>query len=405
MGRICFICQTFHPDTQATSQLFSDLLAALATRGRDYEVLAGFPAGRMDGSCPRKELWQGVSIRRGGLRVDSKRNLAFRALGYFSYCLWLAIRLLSLTPASTRILVTTNPPFAPIIVFLCSLLRGWRYDVVLLDIYPDGLVQLGQLRDRNVVTSLWRNLNRRAWMAAGRVQVLGRDMARLCNSRYGIPEAKLVWTPHWSSVVVMARRKPEATASWRRLGLDGLFVVQYSGNMGLWHDIDAIVKAADILREDSHIHFLMIGDGRRRSAAERLSAKLRLENMTWLPYQAREELDDSLSCCQAALISQRAGLVGVAVPCKLYGILAAGRAIIAQVPADSEVALTVQEECCGVVVPPGDAESLANAVLSLSGDRATTDAMGARAFSAYKNRYSIEVAVNRFDDLLADTHV
>jgi glycosyltransferase involved in cell wall biosynthesis len=396
-----FICQVFFPDGQATSQLFSDLFTGLAGRGFQTEILAGYPSGGMAGvRCPRRERWEGVLIRRGGLRIDAKRNLLARGMGYCSYCLWVAWRLVFFTPASARILVTTNPPFAPIIVYLCSRLRGWRYDVMLLDIYPDGLVQLGRMHDGSIMTSLWRSLNRRAWMAAGRVQVLGRDMAQLCRSKYAIPEAKLAWTPHWSSVAVAARRQPEATALWRRLGLGGLFVVQYSGNMGLWHDMEALVRAADILRGDSRIRFLMIGDGRRRAAAEELSRELQLENVTWLPFQPKEQLEDSLACCHAAIISQHAGLEGIAVPCKLYGILAAGRAVLAQVPAGSEAALVVKEENCGLCIEPGDIEGLAQAIKELASNHTMVEEMGRRAFVAYEAKYSLQFAVDTFQQLL-----
>lgn len=396
-----FVCQVFHPDQQSTSQLFSDLFSRLAKRGLKVEVLAGFPAvGRVIGNVMREEAWHGILIRRGGLRVDFKRSLIFRALGYGSYCLWLAWRFVFRTSLQSRILVATNPPFAPVIVWLCSLIRGWSYDVILLDVYPDGLVAVGGLKESAAITWVWRWFNRRALSKARRVLVLGRDMAALAAQRYGVPEANLLYTPHWSPVAMSGRGRAETTRLWQAQKLDGKFIVQYSGNMGLWHDIESIVQAAALLRDKPEVHFLMIGAGMRRKAAEQLSCELGLSNMTWLPYQPKEELEDSLSCCHAAVISQRAGLSGVAVPCKIYGILASGRAVLAQVPDDSEVALVIGEEKCGLTIQPGDVSALAGAIRTLANNREEAEEMGRRAFAAYQKKYTAEAAADTFEKIL-----
>lgn len=388
-----FVCQLFHPDEQSTSQLFSDLLAAKAQNGETIEVLTARPARS---EVARTERWQGVLIRRGGWAIDGKRSMIHRLGGYTSYCAWLMWRLVFRTPSSARLLVVTNPPFAPIVVWLCSLFRGWTYDVFLLDVYPDGLVAVGLLKARSLTNAVWRGLNRRTLSRAGRVIVLGRDMADLCRERYGVPADKLHYRPHWSPMPMTHSIPAETTELWRTLGLDGKFVIQYSGNMGLWHDIETIVRAAALTRDIPELHFLMIGGGLRRRGAEELAQSLGLRNFTWLPHQPKSSLSDSLSCCHAALISQRAGLEGVAVPCKIYGILASGRAVLAQVPATSEAARVVQEEACGLCVEPGDTEGLARAIRQLARDRERTRQMGERSFEAYTGKYTLASAVANF---------
>jgi glycosyltransferase involved in cell wall biosynthesis len=400
---LTFICQVFYPDEQATSQLFSDLFGRIARRSGSIEVLAGFPAGGHAGvKVPRSEVWSEVLIRRGGLRLNFKASMLSRAMGYGGYSLWLTWRLLVCTPSRARLLVATNPPFAPVLVYLCALLRDQNYDVILLDVYPDGLVAVGGLRESSVIARIWRWFNRRALARADRVLVLGRDMAALCRSRYAVPEDKLLYTPHWSPMVMDGRKRAEDTRLWRSLKLEGKFVVQYSGNMGLWHDIETIVRAAVLLQMEPRVQFLMIGTGMRRKAAERLCAELGVTNMMWLPYQPKEALEDSLSCCHAALISQRAGLAGVAVPCKIYGILASGRAVLAQVPTDSEVAQVLREEKCGLVIEPGDPMALAAAIRQLADGSMSAENMGLRAFEAYRAKYTVEVATDTFLKILHD---
>lgn len=222
-------------------------------------------------------------------------------------------------------------------------------------------------------------------------------MRMLVAERYRVTPDRIRYVPHWSSVEFSAVITVEQTRLFRELGLERKFVVQYSGNMGLWHDLQSVVRAAELLREDDRIIFLLIGEGRERAPAERLARELGLTNVRWLPYQPKAALEDSLSCCHVALISQRAGLEGVAVPCKLYGILASGRAVVAQVPAASEVALVVAEEGCGRVVAPGDAQALADAIAELADDPVAVARMGQRSREAYLAKYTIEAGTRAFE--------
>jgi glycosyltransferase involved in cell wall biosynthesis len=396
MKKILFVCQVFYPNTQSTSQLFGDLLGPLARRGYDISVLAGFSDEGSGSRTSASENWNGVLIRRGGSRTHFKKSMARRALAYLSYMLFVG-RVLLTSPRGSRVFVVTNPPFAPLLVWIVCALRRFHWTVMLLDLFPEGLTAVGKIPSAGPVDRLWRFANRRALRAADDVWVLGRDMGRLIRENYEVPPDRVRYVPHWSSIAVTEARRAEETRQWRRLGLDGKFVVQYSGNMGLWHDIDTIVRAAALVGGSASVHFLFIGSGIKRAAAEKLAGELGLKNVTWLPYQNREDLDDSLACCHAALISQKEGLEGVAVPCKLYGILASARAVVAQVPDASEAAQVVREEECGVVVRPNDPKALADAVMALACDPELTAAMGSRAFAAYRAKYTLEKAVETFD--------
>jgi glycosyltransferase involved in cell wall biosynthesis len=101
-----------------------------------------------------------------------------------------------------------------------------------------------------------------------------------------------------------------------------------------------------------------------------------------------------------ALLSLKNHLKGVAVPCKFYGILASGRAVLALVPTDSEIEITIREHQCGEVVEPGDAAGLAEAILRLRDDSMRVKQLSANAFAAYEGHYTLDQAYQAFDRLL-----
>lgn len=391
--QIIYLCLVFHPDTSASSILFTDLFRRLSAEGVEIRVLTGFPSkdgNREVAALPRCESLDGIRIERCGLRLAGKSSLIRRALSYGSFLAHAGCVLL-LSGRNATVVGGTDPPFTSIVLWLLSRLGKFTYQTILLDVYPDGLVGLGSLPDSSPLTRLWRSLNRRSYAAAERLIVIGRDMIILLQQRYGVDPARVTYVPHWGSYE--AEAGGVRTDFLAPLGLQDKFVVQYSGNMGLWHDIESLVHAASLLHGEDRIHFLFIGKGRRQAAAQALSDQLGLSNITWLDFLPREHLSVSLSGCDVALISLRQGLEGVAVPSKLYGILASGRAIVAQVPRHSEVAYVLEEERCGVTVEPGDTAGLAAAIRDLASDGDAVRRMGENAARAYVGKYTIAHAV------------
>lgn len=389
---------------QSTSQLFTDLLESMNPEEFEITVICGYPALSFveEGeSVSRRETHNGIEIIRCGLHFNYKRNLLLRAVYYLAYLLSASARVLKHSRDSL-VCAVTNPPFAPVWVWLLSLIGKFRYQIVCHDIFPDGLVAVGGMKADGVLASVWRLGNRSAYAAAEDVVVLGRDMGNLVRDRYEVAEQRIQYIPNWSVIEPTEVISAEETELWKRLDLDGKFVVQYSGNMGLWHDMETLVRAADLLKKHEGVHFLFIGDGRRKQSAQALAQKLDLKNITWLPFQPKELLTDSLACSHLSLISQREGLNGVAVPCKIYGILSVGRAILAQVPPGCEIDLVVAEENCGVRVAPGDEQGVANEILRLSRECGVVEEMGKNARAAFQAKYRLANATESFRRLWSE---
>lgn len=397
--KLVLVCQVFHPDTMSTSQLLSPLFKELSADGWDVEVLSGYPALDASERLPKREVWNGVRIRRCGLRLPLKRNLFYRGLTYLTYLCesWVC---LMRSDRAAHWFAVTNPPFASWILGFASWLRRRKFTYMFQDIQPEGLVALGDINGTKAYVRLWKMLNRWSYARAEKVVVLGRDMNSLLTSNYGIPENRISYLPHWSAAEVSEPIDFSDSSFTDKWQLRDKFVVQYSGNMGLWHDMHTFVQAAKKLESDEKIQFVFIGGGIRLQAARKLAEELQVANIQWRDFVPLEDLSQSLAACHVSLISLRDGLNGIAVPCKLYGILASGRAIIAQVPSETEVSLTVEENDCGCVVAPGDILGLASAILKLANDEAERTRMGQNAFSAYREKYQLESGVSRMQEIL-----
>jgi glycosyltransferase involved in cell wall biosynthesis len=195
--------------------------------------------------------------------------------------------------------------------------------------------------------------------------------------------------------------KPSIASALRaRLELADRFVVCYSGNLGKAHEFDTLLSAASALRANLSIVFLIIGGGTKMAPLQRAVAALSLENFRFLPYQPREELEDSLAAADLHLVSLLPTLEGLILPSKLYGILAAGRPLVFIGDPKGDIARVVSDAECGAIVEINAGEALAAAILRLQADPAACEAMGTRARESLVNRYSMEKGIERWLALL-----
>jgi glycosyltransferase involved in cell wall biosynthesis len=188
----------------------------------------------------------------------------------------------------------------------------------------------------------------------------------------------------------------------RAWGLTHKFVVAYSGNLGRAHEYETMLGAAIMLANEPRVRFLVIGDGHHARALRTAAETAGLANIDFQPYQPSELLSQSLNAGDAHWISLRAELEGLIVPSKIYGVLAAGRPIIAVTAADGETARLVAAQGCGLHVEPGDAEGFASAVRRLACEPGLAARMGAASRAAAIGAFSRASALARWRAIIGE---
>ena len=186
----------------------------------------------------------------------------------------------------------------------------------------------------------------------------------------------------------------------KTLGLEDKLVVLYSGNIGLSHDLETVIKAAKKL-ENEDIAFLFIGEGGKKEKLKRMAEKLKLNNVLFLPYQSIENLPYSLTCGDISIVSLEDGVEGLAVPSKLYAYLAAGSAIIGVVGRGSEVSDIIKGHRCGFQIEQRDVVGLVKAVTILKEDRKLLDEMKANARRCFEENFEKEMAMVKYYRVIA----
>ncbi len=333
---------------QVLGPFFTELAQVLGEAGANVIVLTG---DDVRFAHPLIELRRGPAYRRTSLFTR-----------FSSWSAFLAFTLLQLlrAPRSALVVASSNPPLAPHVAVFASMFKGFSVIARVLDIYPDVLAVDSRLRTLRPLFWVWSSFNRTAYKRCTIVITLGKTMARAL-ARY-VPGKGVITIPDWHTLDPRAVPSKACNPMRHELQLQGKLVVQYSGNIGRSHDLSMFVAAALALRSEARLHFLIISDP---SQAKPLQDEVRakgLTNWTFLPWQPPDRLPVSLGIADLAVVTQLPASGSAILPCKIYNYMAAGAAVLAVCPAESDVARIVQENSCGYRVDPGDLAGLVGAV-------------------------------------------
>ena len=319
----------------------------------DRRRVASQPTDRGPGDeeTKRSAIINGVEVIRVGAASFSRASHWRRAWSYLTLYPQLMWQVWKLGKVDA-VVSMTDPPLqvAAVTMTACRAKRKihWAQDV-----YPELAEELGVIGRSGILARCLRAVSNWALRRQDEVVVVGRCMRERLVRR-GIDAGKIEVIPNWSPVAAVSA---EAVAAMRqKLGWDGKFVALYSGNIGLAHDFETLVGAAKLL-EGAGVMMVFAGEGPRLEEVKRATADL--EHVKLLPSQPKAELGAFLAAADLHLVTVRAGLEGLVVPSKAYGILAVGRPMIYVGVAEGEIAMTLRESDAGQVVANGDSAALA----------------------------------------------
>ncbi|MCC6579291.1 MAG: glycosyltransferase family 4 protein [Phycisphaeraceae bacterium] len=398
--RMLFINQFYWPDMAATSQMLSDLAQRLAARGHEVHILCSrgkYDDGTANARSPRYEVHHGVHIHRVAAAGFGKASMIGRMIDYLSFHLLIGMRTLLAGWRYDIIVTLTTPPLIGVYATLAKHLFRVRHVCWVMDLHPDCEFELGVFSRKSLLPRVLDHLNGMHFRHADRNVVLGSCMKHRLLDKH-VREDKLATIPVWGHDLVTE----DSTALREQLGLTGKFVVMYSGNAGLAHTFDAVCEAALRMRDETRFVFLFVGGGKRMDDVRRFAEQHKLTNVVMKSYFPRENLGQSLTMADAHLITLRPAMAGVAVPCKLYGIMAAARPVLFVGPRNCETAQAITRWNCGKVIDPDDATSLVAAIRQLADDASLGQRQAAAARQAYEQQYNAEACAAMWSRLLEE---
>ena len=403
--RVLLLVNQFPPDVNPTGKLMKQLASGLTERGHRIHVVTAFPhyeefriAEPYAGKRIERSEEDGLTITRVWVFASgAKHRMWHRLANYLSYN---GAAFIAAQGSAADYDITLAPNgsfFTGMTAAALQVLRGTPFIYNVQDIYPDVPAQAGQLASSWQVRGL-RLIERAMYGAASHITVISESQRANLVSK-GVAAERITIIPNFVDTDRMRPQAP-APALSKRFGWEGKLVVAHSGNLGFAYDLDTILDAARLMRDRIDVGFVIIGDGVRKAELQEKAERLELPNLQFLPFQPEHELPQLRATIDVQLSLYRPRASELSLPSKLYEIMASGRPVIASAEPDSEVARLVRTAESGLVVPPGRADSLADAVTQLAADPARRAVLGACGRRFVTQHHSLVAAVDRYETLL-----
>ena len=395
MHKIAIVAEYFFPSQASTAQLMTDLAKGLAEHEIQVNVFTGIRS-----NCSNCESLNRVKIDRAFSPIESSTNIFSKIISSIFFLVSALWHVIFFVPINTPLLIASNPPYAGIIGVLFKIVHrsNSKYYFLLQDIFPESAAMSGIMKQSSILYKFFNKLIYLTYKYSEYIIVLSTSMQEFLEKKYPDLKSKIKVIENWAIEDIPVVSKQENDFA-KQNKLDEMFTVLYSGNLGRLHDIEIITEAAKILK-DEPIKFVFIGDGAKTKIVKQAIENYQLQNILLLPYQPRELLPLSLTACDISLVSLIPGAESIVAPCKLYGMLAAGRGIISISIPNSYIDKLLTDSGCGVNVSPDNSQQLADMILQLAGNKQRVQSMGKIARQLYENQYTFSRALEEYEKLL-----
>ena len=220
----------------------------------------------------------------------------------------------------------------------------------------------------------------------------------LLDNRHTLTSDRITTIANWAHE---KKLMPDREA-YERFGYrEGQFVVSYFGNMGTCQDMDTLIHAAEILKDDDRVKFLIVGHGNKKEKVKSDILNKGLKNVQQLDFLHGKDFEQAVAISSCCVVSLEKGLKGTCAPSKYYSYLQGGHAVLGVVEKDSYLAKEINEEHIGFAVEVGDKDSLKDAILQMVEHRDETIKMGEKALWLYNNKYDYDIAMRTYKNMFS----
>jgi glycosyltransferase involved in cell wall biosynthesis len=377
--RVLLLNLYYPPDTSATAKMAKIVVDALAAK-HDVTILCGRPSydptERRDWHIFQSETQGPVRVIRVGSTAYPRIQMQRRVLNYLSYVFLAVPR--ALFVGCDVVLAMTDPPFEGIVGAVVALLKGKPYVYNIRDMYPDMAVE-GSIVAPGLLSRVWEKLHRWALRQATRVVVLGEDMRQRIVSK-GVDPARIVIVRDGAEIPAAGSSPHDLDPQViRAIRGDFRFVLLHAGNLGFYGAWETLLAGAGKLADEG-IGLVFVGDGAQRERLQATAAGI--PNVRFLPFFPGHQIPSVLVAADAHVITVKRGLEGVVVPSKVYGIMAAGKPIVALAPSECDCVTLGEKGGFAISSDPDNAAEFAAVVREISRDAKKLRAMGEAALAA-----------------------
>ncbi len=404
--RILVVSQYFWPENFR----INDLVKEWVLRGHEVTVLTGipnYPTGKVFDDFREKPNafaeYEGAKVVRVPmlLRGTGGVRLMFNYLSFVVGASMFGPWQLRGKPVDVIFVFEPSPVTVGLPAVLLSKIKKAPVVFWALDLWPESLAAIGVVRSSLVlgwVGRMVRFIYNRCTLVLGQSHSFLGSIARYCDDK-----SKIRYFPSWSEDLLAqgnVKLAPEVS-EWQ-----SGFTVMFSGNIGEAQDMPALLEAAERLRTNVNIRWVIVGDGRKFDWLQSEVIKRGLDKQVLLPGRfSIDRMPSFYAHADALLVTlKRDPVFSMTIPGKVQSYLMAGIPLLGML--DGEGAAVIQAADAGLTCSAGDSAGLARAVLTMAGmSLGQRQQMGSNGLSYAQQEFGRYQLMNRLEALLTEAVV
>jgi glycosyltransferase involved in cell wall biosynthesis len=378
--RILALSHYYPPEVNAPASRLSEHARIWREAGHDVTVVTcapNHPAGQIYPGY-RNRLWQqetidGVSVIRLWTYLAANEGFVSRIANYLTYLFSLLFWIWRLPRAD--LVMSTSPQFFCGLAgwFLKRRKRPWVLEIR--DLWPESIVTVGAMKRGAAIRAI-EKVEAFAYRKADLVVSVTDGFVPHIRARR--PKGPIAVIKNGVDLTRFGSDPATADAFRAEHGLTGKFVASYVGTHGMAHGLQAVIAAAERLRDRDDIAFLMVGGGAERETIKAMRDAKDLTNIVMLDQLPKAAMPAVWGASDAALVLlKRVDTFKTVIPSKMFEAMALGVPMILGV--EGEAKALMEEAGAGIAITPEDDAELAAAIERLADNRALGREIGAAA--------------------------
>lgn len=368
MKKIVFVINYFYPDLASTGQLMTDLCLELQ---KDFKitVIAAQPSYAGEEVNTKKlfeiDYLEKIKVIRIRLPKVNKKSKFSRTKYIIYYFIFASLALIKEKNINLIYTISQPPILGGLIGTIGKFLKQSKHVYNIQDFNPEQAAAV-KYTNKEFIFKVAKAIDVLNCKYADKLIVVGQDMSETLKMRFSnknVPSHVVInnWTDE-NEIIPLKKINPEVQNFLKENGLENKFIIMYSGNLGLYYDLENIIKITLEFKDFENIAFVFIGEGAVKQDMMLFVEKQKLSNVYFLPYQPKELIKYSLNAADVHLVVNQKGIKGVSVPSKIYGIMAAGKPILGVLEKGSEAQILIENSCCGIVIEPQDYDDIIKSI-------------------------------------------
>lgn len=360
------------PDVASTGQIIKELAEGMSDKF-NITIICAVPSytGTIEEKYKTQKYYKeninGVNIIRIRVPEFTKSNKKSRIKNMISYFFG-AISATFKVEKQDYVFSISQPP---ILGGLLGVIGKWikhaKFIYNIQDFNPEQTMAVGYSNNK-IITKIMMKLDKFSCKKSNLIITVGRDLVETINKRFNYKKVpKTVLINNWineKEIYPLEDNNEKVEKFKKKYNLENKFVIMYSGNIGLYYDLENIFKVIEKINprtktiDNKEVIFVFIGAGTILEKLKEYKEINKMDNVIFIPYQDKKDLIYSLNAADVHWCVNAKGIKGVSCPSKYYGIAATGKPVLGVLEENSEIRLIIEETKGGLLSNPGDYNSI-----------------------------------------------